>query len=407
MFHIASPDDIRDGRVTDVYFERTRQILAAKDIDKRVKAEFFVKKLPRGYRWGVLAGIAEVAELMEGKPVTIRSLAEGEVFYPWEPVMEVEGVYRDFCVFETAMLGLICQASGVATRAARVRIAAGEKIVASFGARRMHPAIAPMIERSAYIGGCDGVAILLSAELIESEPVGTMPHGLILVMGDTLEAVRAFDEVIEKKVKRVALIDTFNDEKFEAIRVAEGMKGRALYALRLDTPSTRRGDFYRIFEEVRWELDLRGFRDVKLFASGGLDETTVRDLAPVVDAFGVGTSISNAPVLDFAMDIVEVEGRPLAKRGKWSGAKDLLVCPVCGARRVSPLGTGSEPCSCEGTYSFLLPGEESKIEPCSCEGEMKSILSPLIEDGRVVRKAKRASEIRDYALSRIKGLTID
>ncbi len=406
MFHIASEEDIRQGRVTDVYFERTREILGAKGIEKRVRAEFFVKKLPRDYKWGVLAGIAEVAALMEGKPVNIRSLAEGEVFYPWEPVMEVEGVYRDFCVFETAMLGLICQASGVATRAARVRIAAGERVVASFGARRMHPAIAPMIERSAYIGGCDGVAILLSAELIEAEPVGTMPHGLILVMGDTLEAVKAFDEVIERKIKRVALIDTFNDEKFEALRVAEGMKG-ALYALRLDTPSTRRGDFYRIFEEVRWELDLRGFRDVRLFASGGLDEYTVRQLAPVVDAFGVGTSISNAPVLDFAMDIVEVEGKPLAKRGKWSGAKDLLVCSVCGARKISPLGKGAEACSCEGAYSFLRPGEESETEPCACEGTMESALLPLMEDGRLVRELKKASAIREYVLEGIKGLDID
>ncbi len=406
MFHIASPDDIRNGRITDVYFERTREILTRRGLDTPVRAEFFVKKMPRDYRWAVLAGIAEVVELMKDKPVNIRSLAEGEVFYPWEPVMEVEGVYRDFCVFETAMLGLICQASGVATRAARVRIAAGEKTVVSFGARRMHPAIAPMIERSAYIGGCDGVAILASAELIEAEPVGTMPHGLILVIGDTLEAVRAFDEVIDPKVKRVALIDTFSDEKFEAIRVAEGM-GEALFAMRLDTPSTRRGDFYRIFEEVRWELDLRGFRDVKLFASGGLDEKTVRALAPVVDAFGVGTSISNAPVLDFAMDIVEVDGRPLAKRGKWSGPKDLLRCPVCGARSVVSLGTVDVPCTCRGAFYLFKGDDGSGPEPCSCEGTMESLFLPLIEGGRPVREEKKASEVRGYVLERIKGLSID
>jgi len=406
MFHIASPDDIREGRVTDVYFERTRQILSEKGIDTRVRAEFFVKKMPGDYKWGVLAGIKEVAELMKGKAVNVRSLAEGEVFYPWEPVMEVEGVYRDFCVFETAMLGLICQASGVATKAARIRIAAGEKTVASFGARRMHPAIAPMIERSAYIGGCDGVAILLSAELIECEPVGTMPHGLILVIGDTLAAVKAFDDVVDKSIKRVALIDTFNDEKFEALKVAEGM-GEALYAMRLDTPSTRRGDFYRIFEEVRWELDLRGFKNVKLFASGGLDEKTVGELTPVVDAFGVGTSISNAPVLDFSMDIMEIDGKPVAKRGKCSGAKDLLRCPLCGARAVTPLGAEAGPCSCEGAFYLFRQGERTKAEPCSCEGALKSLFLPLIEEGRVVRELKKAVDVRKYVLARIKGLAID
>lgn len=378
MFHIAGADDIKSGRVTDVYFSRTLEILKARGVDKRVRAEFFAKNLPDDWKWGVLAGVEEVARLMEGKPVNIRTLPEGEIFKPWEPVMEIEGMYQDFCLFETAMLGLICQASGVATRAARTRIAAGEKPVISFGARRMHPAIAPMIERAAFIGGCDGVAVVKSAELIGEEAVGTMPHALILVLGDTVEAIKAFDEVIDKRVKRVALIDTFNDEKFETLRVAEAM-GRRLHAVRLDTPGTRRGDFYRIFEEVRWELDLRGFNHVKLFASGGLNEKTVSELAPVVDAFGVGTSISNAPVVDFAMDIMEIEGKPLAKRGKWSGAKDLFKCVVCGSRKVVPLGVD--------------PGK------CACGGGMRSLFVQLIGKGGVTTDLPSAGEIRNHCLA--------
>ena len=258
MFHISNDDDIRNGRVTDVYFARTLEILKAKGVDKRVRAEFFAKDLPGKAGWGVLAGIEEVARLMEGRAVNIRSFREGTVFNAWEPVMEIEGPYQEFCVFETALLGLICQASGIATKAARVRICAGESLVVSFGARRMHPAIAPMIERAAFIGGCDGVAVVASAELLSIDPMGTMPHSLVLILGDTVSAVRAFDEVIDRRVKRVALIDTFNDEKFEAVRGAEAM-GDGLYGLRLDTPATRRGDFRRIFEEVRWELDLRGY----------------------------------------------------------------------------------------------------------------------------------------------------
>src|SRR3970040_2681655 len=108
-----------------------------------------------------------------------------------------------------------------------------------------------------------------------------MPHALILVLGDTVEAIKAFDEVLNKKVKRVALLDTFNDEKFEPLRVAESMNGK-LYAVRLDTPASRRGNFYRIFEEVRWELDLRGFKDVKLFASGGVVEKKGKGNKPLV-----------------------------------------------------------------------------------------------------------------------------
>ncbi|MBI5642247.1 MAG: nicotinate phosphoribosyltransferase [Deltaproteobacteria bacterium] len=386
MFHIADAADIKSGRVTDVYFARTLQILKEKGINKRVRAEFFTKKLPPGDNWGVLAGIEEAARLMEGKDVNIRALREGEVFFPWEPVMEIEGVYKEFCVFETAILGLICESSGVATKAARIKKAAGDRLVISFGARRMHPAIAPMIERSAFIGGCDGVSVIASAELLEIDPAGTMPHALILVIGDTVEAAKAFDEVIDKKVRRVALIDTFNDEKFEAVRVAEGLGGR-LFGLRLDTPNSRRGDFYRIFQEVRWELDLRGFKDIKLFASGGLDEKEVSELRPVADAFGVGTCISNAPVIDFAMDIVEIEGEPLAKRGKWSGAKDLLRCDGCGARAVIPLGS-------------------ARKEACECGGRFNSLMFPLITGGKIVSELPKPAVIREKVFASVKNLEL-
>ncbi|MDO8425996.1 MAG: nicotinate phosphoribosyltransferase [Deltaproteobacteria bacterium] len=385
MFHIADPHEIKRGRVTDVYFARTLEILKAKGVNKSVRAEFFAKKLPNNEPWGVLAGIEEVVHLMEGKDVNIRSFREGEVFLPWEPVMEIEGMYQEFCVFETALLGLICESTGVATKSARIKKAAGERMVVSFGARRMHPVIAPMIERSAFIGGCDGVAVIVSAELLDVDPMGTMPHALILVLGDTVTAIKAYDEVLDKKLKRVALIDTFNDEKFEAIRVADAMGGR-LDALRLDTPASRRGDFYRIFKEVRWELDLRGYKDVQLFASGGLDEKEVKELSPVVDAFGVGTCISNAPVVDFAMDITEIEGFAIAKRGKWSGAKDVMRCGSCGLRKIIPLG--------------------AKVEKCGCGGQFESLFVPIIEGGKVVAELPKPKEIRQRVLDRIKGLEV-
>ena len=381
-FHTASEDDIRQGRVTDVYFARTLEVLEARGIDKVVRAEFFAKKLPADYGWGVLAGIEEAARLMEGRAVDIRCMREGEVFTAWEPVMEVSGSYREFCLFETPLLGLICQSTGVATKSARIRLSAGDRMVVSFGARRMHPAIAPMIERAAFIGGADGVSVVASAELLEVDPMGTMPHALILVLGDTVEAIKAFDAVIGPEVRRVALIDTFNDEKFEALRVAEAM-GERLFAVRLDTPASRRGDFLRIFEEVRWELDLRGYKHVKLFASGGLDEEEVKRLSPLVDAFGVGTSISNAPVVDFSMDITEIDGKPFAKRGKMSGAKDLLSCLRCARRKTVPMGTR---------------------EQCACGGETESLMTPLIEKGRIVRELPGPEEIRRLVLEKIKGL---
>ena len=292
------PDEIKAGEVTDVYFNRTVQILRARGNRARVKAEVYLKSLPGDWAWGILAGIEEAAHLLEGLPIDVTAMVEGTVFGAYQPVLTVEGVYVDWAEYETALLGLLCQASGIATKAARCKKAAGERQVISFGARRMHPALAPMIERNAFLGGCDGVAVTKSAELIDADPMGTIPHALVLVIGDTVEALRAFNDVIDPKVRRVALIDTLQDEKFEAIRVAEAL-GRDLYAVRLDTPSSRRGDFYRILEEVRWELDYRGFEHVRIIATGGIDEYQMPRLNPLVDAYGVGTAIASAPVLNF------------------------------------------------------------------------------------------------------------
>ncbi|MCK5504861.1 MAG: nicotinate phosphoribosyltransferase, partial [Thermodesulfovibrionia bacterium] len=134
MFHTADTKDIINGKITDVYFERTLRILKAKKINPVVKAEFIAKSLPDGWQWAVLAGMEEVSYLLKHIPVKARALREGSVFYPYEPVMEIEGKYQDFCVFETALLGLICQASGIATKAARFKKLADERPVISFGA---------------------------------------------------------------------------------------------------------------------------------------------------------------------------------------------------------------------------------------------------------------------------------
>lgn len=386
MFFTADPQDILNGKITDVYFDRALAILKAKGINPVVKAEFIAKSLPDGWKWALFTGIDEALYLMKHLKIRVRAMKEGTVFYPYEPVMEIEGRYQDFCVFETAILGLICQASGVATKAARVKKLAGERLVMSFGARRMHPILAPMIERNAFIGGCDGVAVVKSAEAIGTTPVGTMPHALILCMGSTVEAIKAYDEVLPPEVKRVALIDTFLDEKFEVLNVAQAM-GDKLYAVRFDTPGSRRGNFFRILEESRWELDLRGYKHVKFFVSGGINEEDIPVLNPVVDGYGIGTSISNAPVIDFAMDIVEVDGKPLAKRGKWSGSKRVLTCARCGARKI-------------------VPNNESPESICACGGVMNDILFPALEYGSRLMQTEPPARIREEVMQRVKELEI-
>jgi nicotinate phosphoribosyltransferase len=384
LFHTAKDEEIKAGQVTDVYFVRTLEILKRRGITKRALVEVVLKSFPSGYPWGILAGIEEAATLLAGLPVVVRAFPEGTLFGTMQPVLTIEGRYMDFAHYETALLGLLCQASGVATKAARCKKAAAGRPVVSFGARRMHPALAPMIERNAFLGGCDGVAVVKSAELIKTEPSGTMPHSLVLMLGDSVEAAKAFNQVIDPAVKRVVLIDTFSDEKMEAVRVAQAL-GPDLYAVRLDTPASRRGDLVGILREVRWELDLRGHQHVKLFVSGGLDEEEILKLNPVADSYGVGTSISNAPVLNFAMDIVEVDGVPIAKRGKMSGRKAVYRCARCGRVR---------------TVAAATP------QPGCCGGELVSLLQPLIEDGRLVRALPDVHVIRQQVLADLEQVAL-
>lgn len=352
---IPTPEEIRRGDTTDVYFPRTMAALRSRGRDRaRVVMEGYVKRFPAGWDYAVFSGMDEMLSLLAGRSLNVRAMPEGTLFYPGEPVYEIEGPYGEFCELETAMLGMLCQASGIATRAARLKRAAGDRAVMSFGARRMHPAISTMIDRNAFVGGADGVSSVRSAQFLGEPPSGTMPHALVLMLGDTVEAMRAFDETADPGVPRVCLVDTLQDEKFETLRVAEAM-GEKLAAVRLDTPSSRRGDIRRILQEVRWELDLRGFRHVRLLVSGGLGEDDVAALRDVADGFGIGTYLSNAPTVDFSQDLVEIEGAPFAKRGKWSGAKRPVRCPACGARRTVPARLAEAPVSCAGCGAGAEP----------------------------------------------------
>ncbi len=385
IFHVASVEDVLSGKVTDVYFTNVEKTLRLLGINPRVAAEVRASSLPDQWRWAVFAGLEEALRLLEGREVDVHALPEGSVFYPEETILLIEGRYLEFAVLETALLGFICQATGVATKAARCRVAAGERLLLSFGARRIHPFIAPMVERNAFIGGCDGVSVVLSAELIGERPTGTMSHSLMLCVGDEKTAFQAFDRAVDPEVRRVALIDTFQDEKFGAITAAEAL-GERLFAVRLDTPASRRGDFAKILQEVRWELNIRGYRHVKILVSGGIDEHQILLLNPYADGYGVGTSISNAPVVDFSFDIVEVEGALRSKRGKMSGKKRLFRCPSCSNRS-------------------LLPWNED-TPVCACGEPMKPLLVKVMESGRVIVDLPRPRDIRSRTMREISHLDL-
>jgi len=316
-FLTVTDELIRNGECTDIYFIRTEEALKNDNLNPHVVMEVTATSLPDS--WAVSCGLADVLALLDGVPVTVDAMPEGTIFHRNEPVLRIAGKYRDFCRYETAILGFLCHASGIATATAHIRIAAVDRPVYSFGSRRQHPSIAAMIERAAWIGGADGVSNTCAPEGMPV--VGTMPHAFVMCYRRPEDAWRAFDRSAPTSVPRIMLCDTYCDEKSESLRAAEC----GANAVRLDTPRSRRGNMRAIIEEVRWELDSHGFEEVKIFLSGGVTREDVIAYRDCVDAFGVGGAIANAPVIDFAMDIVEIEGEPKAKRGKRSGVKQVYA----------------------------------------------------------------------------------
>ncbi len=356
-FNSATDEEILNAEVADSYFHRTMRVLRARGLDDtQVHAEL-AYKTSNPDDWFVVAGLDEVAHLLEGVEVEARAVPEGTICRPQEPVLTLSGPYGAFAEHETALLGFLCQASGVATGAARCRLAAGEKPVISFGARRMHPSITPMVERAAYLGGCDMVAVDLAVGRLGIPATGTTPHALALILGSTAEAARAFDEVMDPEVPRTIIIDTYDDEKFGALLAARAIPD-SIYAVRMDTPGNRRGDFRDLMREVRWELDRNGFEHVKIFASGGIDVEYILHLNPVCDAYGVGGAIADAPMIDYSLDIVEVGGVDRSKRGKRGGRKLLLELQD-GSRKVIP-ATAPIP---EGASEMLQPLQDRYSPP--------------------------------------------
>ncbi|MEN2974593.1 MAG: nicotinate phosphoribosyltransferase [Candidatus Caldarchaeales archaeon] len=381
---IASEEEIFRGESTDIYFVRSRELIEKTGMDKEVYAEIHAYSLPRGYQWAVATGLIEASTLLEDKRVNVYSLDEGEIFRVYEPVMAIEGRYTEFGVYESSLLGIIRHATSISSKAARIKIKAGDKRVLFFGIRCVHPVISPMVDKYAYLGGCDAVSGVIGAKILGIPPTGTMPHALILTVGDQVTAWKTFDRYMPRDVPRIALCDTFSDERFEALLAAETL-GERLHGVRFDTPGSRRGDMKKIVRETRWTLDIAGYKNVKIYVSGGIDEEDVEELRDVVDGFGVGTSIAFPPSVDLALDIVEVMGKQISKRGKLPGRKQVYRCSEL--------------------HDTITPFSK-KLDRCPlCGRDVEPLLKPLIIDGKLVREVKPYTEVREKVIERLKKIS--
>jgi len=322
MLRTRPSPNVLSGDSADVYFARAEHILEREGIDPVVVMEVFSRD------GGILCGIDEAKNLLahalaEGdtSDVTVEAFDDGDTFEPREVVLRIRARYRQFGLYETAILGMLAQATGWATAARECVTAAAPQPVISFGARHVHPNIADILDYAAIVGGCVGASTPAGARLAGLRPTGTMPHALVLIFGDTVRAAEAFDRDTDPDVPRIVLVDTFRDEAEESLRVAEAL-GDRLYGIRLDTPAERGRVTADLVTEVRARLDQAGFGHVRIVVSGGLTPDRIayfKEAAAPVDSFAVGSYISGAAPIDFTGDIKEIDGRPIAKRGRIPG----------------------------------------------------------------------------------------
>ena len=261
----------------------------------------------------------------------IRAIAEGRIFFAQEPILEVTAPIIEAQIIETLVLNVIQLETMLASKAARVASVASGKGLIEFGMRRTHGVDASLkAARTCYLAGFMGTSNLLAGKIYGIPVFGTMAHSYVTSFHTELEAFYAFARAFPEDP--VLLIDTYDciAGALKAVEVAKELrkKGKKLLALRLDS-----GDLADLSIKVRAVLDEAGFPEVKIMASGNLDEYVIETLIKSgarIDFYAVGTKMSvsaDAPYLDIAYKLVEYENRPVLKlsAGKktWIGRKQV------------------------------------------------------------------------------------
>ncbi|CAN5875424.1 nicotinate phosphoribosyltransferase [soil metagenome] len=248
----------------------------------------------------------------------VYAVAEGTPVFADQPVMRIEAPLAQAQLVETALLNAICYSSLVASNAAEVRRAAGDKGVLEFGARRAHgPDGALSASRAAYVGGCDATSNVEAARRFGIPVSGTQAHAWVMAFPSELDSFRAYAETFPDQC--ILLVDTYDTLDVgvpNALIVAQEMhdRGQQLAGIRLDS-----GDLGALARGARAQLDAAGFGEVQIVASGDLDAPRIRKLmeadAPI-DSFGVGTALVTAkqdPTISGVYKLAHVGDEAVAK----------------------------------------------------------------------------------------------
>jgi nicotinate phosphoribosyltransferase len=332
---------LRAGYYSDQYFNLTRDLLIADRHRPRVVMQVFQKQ------HSILGGVDEaiaVLRLCSGEPrpdggweegwerLEVYALHEGDRIEPYETVLRIEGDYALFAHLETVYLGCMARRTLVMRNVDAVVQAAAGKPILFFPARHDHWLVQTGDGWSAHVAGAIGVSTDAQASWWGGRGVGTIPHSLIATYGgDTVAAARAFAARYAREMNVTVLVDFINDSARTAVEVADAL-GDELWGVRLDTSeglvdrslqgepdaAQQRGVTIKLAEKVRAALDTAGHERVRILASGGFDAEKIarfEQAGAPVDAYGVGSSLLRGHN-DFTADIVNVEGRAIAKAGR-------------------------------------------------------------------------------------------
>ena len=324
----------------------------------------------------------------------VRSIQEGTVFFPNEPVLEITAPLIEAQIIENYLLNRVNLETVLATKAARSIYAAKGRTISEVGSRRSHGIdSADSLVRIGKIVGIQSTGNVHGAAKHSQKISGTMAHSFITSFDSELEAFRAFARSFPDT--SVFLVDTFDTEQGtqNAIKVAKEMleNGHSLNGVRLDS-----GDFGLISKEVRKMLDDAGLHEVKIIVSGDIDEYMINKLvesnAPI-DSFGIGTKMatsSDSPAIDCVYKLVEYENKPVMKLSK---GKETLA----GRKQV---------------FRFTQDNGAYKKDTLALDDEDKTqylgshpLLETVLENGHLTRPHPTLENLNQHFLNQFSAIT--
>jgi nicotinate phosphoribosyltransferase len=376
---------------------------------RRCVFEVFARRLPDGRRYGVVGGTArlldaiaeftfdaETLEFLLADGVIDDTTAdylssfrfsgdvdgypEGELYFPFSPILTVSGSFAEAVALETLALSVLNHDTAVASAAARMVAAAGDRPIIEMGSRRTHERAAVASARAAYLAGFASSSNLAAARTFGVPTAGTAAHAFTLLHDDERAAFAA--QIASMGVGTTLLVDTYDITR--GIEIAVEVAGPSLGAVRIDS-----GDLSVLARQAREQLDGLGATGTRIVVSGDLDEFAIAALAAApVDMYGAGTAVvtgSGAPTANLVYKLVEVDGRPVAKRSEHKESRGARKTAL---RAYKPSGTAVEEIVVAGPVDAPGEGERLLQRPLIRSGTVVDDLPSLVQSREHLRAAR-------------------